>query len=327
MDLQEYDYHLPPELIAQHAVSPRSYSRLMVVHSREIQHRRFYQIIDCLQPGDVLVMNQSRVLKNKLIGKKVTGAAAEVILMDPLDAWTVRARLKCSRVRIGNEFFFDGIRAKVVGQENDIFHLLLDRPVVEVVDRHLYPNPPYIHRNVGEEYQTVYAQTPGSLAAPTAGLHFTDSLLLRLQKKGVLLAQVTLHVGFGTFLPIRDPHITNHAMEPEYYTIDEKNAERIRSAKRLFVVGTTTFKALQSAARQTGSVEATTEFSDFFIYPGVELKLAVTGLITNFHLPKSTLILLVSAYYGRDRILAAYSEAVKQRYRFFSLGDAMLLLQ
>ncbi|MBN1541226.1 tRNA preQ1(34) S-adenosylmethionine ribosyltransferase-isomerase QueA [candidate division KSB1 bacterium] len=326
MDLNEFDYHLPSELIAQYAVQPKSFARLMVLRGDEIQHRRFFHLIDYLQAGDVLVMNRSRVLRNKLTGQKVTGAAAEAILMNPLDGHTVRARIKCSKVRVGNAFIFEGLHARVVGQENDIFHLYFEQPVAEIVDRHLYPNPPYIHRTVGEEYQTVYALEPGSLAAPTAGLHFTRNLIRRLKQKGVLFAELTLHVGFGTFLPIRDQQILKHTMEPEYYTIDSANAERIREARRLFVVGTTTFKALQSSARPGGRVEARSEHSDLFIYPGVDLPVPVTGLITNFHLPKSTLILLVSAYYGKERILKAYRKAVECRYRFFSLGDAMLLL-
>ena len=327
MQLDDYDYHLPDSLIAQQAVTPRSYSRMLVVQGDQWVHKRFYHIIEYLQPGDVLVMNKTRVLKNKMTGNKISGAKAEMIIMAPVDENTVRARIQCSKVRVGNEFIFNGLKAKVVDQEHDIFLVQFEVPVKDVIDHHLYPNPPYIKRTVGDEYQTVYAAEPGSLAAPTSGLHFTPHLLKRLQQKGVILAWVTLHVGFGTFLPVRDPNVTGHRMEPEYYIIDQQTADTINNAKRLFVVGTTAFKALESSARQTGRVEARSEFSDLFIYPGIELKLPVKGLITNFHLPKSTLVLLVSAYYGWDKIKPAYEEAVRQKYRFFSLGDATFLLK
>ncbi|HPG38965.1 MAG TPA: tRNA preQ1(34) S-adenosylmethionine ribosyltransferase-isomerase QueA [bacterium] len=327
MNLDDFNYHLPQERIAQTAVTPRSYSRLMVVQGDSVLHKRFYNIVDHLQKGDVLVMNRTRVMKNKLVGHKVSGAQAEMIIMQPINENTVTARIQCSKVRIGNEFVFGVIHARVIDQQNDIFFVQLDQPLAAVIDHNLYPNPPYIKRTVGDEYQTVYASAPGSLAAPTSGLHYTTNLLQALQRKGVKTAFVTLHIGFGTFLPVRDPGIVHHKMEPEYYIIDEENAALINNAPRLFVTGTTALKAIESAAQANGRVEAKQEFSELFIYPGYEFKNPVSGLITNFHLPKSTLLLLVSAFYGWERIHAAYEQAVQKKYRFFSLGDAMLLLK
>ncbi|MBD3378579.1 tRNA preQ1(34) S-adenosylmethionine ribosyltransferase-isomerase QueA [candidate division KSB1 bacterium] len=327
LNLSDFDYFLPSELIAQTAVTPRSTSRLMVLKGDDLEHRRFYQLPEYLQQGDVIAINQSRVMKNKLIGRKSTGAAAEMILMQPVDENTVRCRIKCSRVRVGNVFEFDDLLAEVVEQQNDIFIVQFNRPVKEIVDHYLYPNPPYIHRAVGEEYQTVYARTPGSLAAPTAGLHFTPHLIRRIKAMGVQFATVTLHVGFGTFLPVRDTSITGHRMEAEYFEITPETAQAIQNANRLFVVGTTTLKALETSAQETGQIQPGKGWSELFIYPGYRFRMPVKGLVTNFHLPKSTLMLLVSAFYGRERVLAAYAEAVKQRYRFFSLGDATLMLK
>jgi S-adenosylmethionine:tRNA ribosyltransferase-isomerase len=327
MKLSDFDYTLPKEQIAQHAVVPKSYSRLLVVNGDQLYHRRFYQLGEFLQKGDVVVINQSKVLKNKLTGKKETGAAAEFIIMQAVDTFVAKGRLKCSRIRIGNRFYFDGLSATVVDRDEDIFYLKFDQPVKDIIDHYYYPNPPYIHRRVGDEYQTVYAEKGGSLAAPTAGLHFTPHLIRSLKKKGVTFTSITLHVGFGTFLPIRDNNIIDHKMEAEYYEISAKAAELINNAKRLFVVGTTTLKALESAARKNGNVTAKSEFSDLFIYPGFRFQLPVKGLITNFHLPKSSLILLVSAFYGWPRLKHAYEVAVKKGYRFFSLGDATLFLK
>ncbi len=326
MNLSDFDYKLPKEQIAQQAVFPKSYSRLLVVDDNKCIHKRFYQLGEFLQKDDVIVINQSKVLKNKLTGKKETGAAAEFIIMQAVDRCIAKGRLKCSRIRMGNRFYFNDLCARVVDRQKDIFYLEFDRPVMQIIDRYHYPNPPYIQRHVGEEYQTVYAKTAGSLAAPTAGLHFTPNLIRTLKKKGVRFTSVILHVGFGTFLPIRDEKIVHHKMEAEYYEIDRQTADIINQAKRLFVVGTTTLKALESSARQDGRVIPQKALSDLFIYPGYRFKLDVKGLITNFHLPKSSLILLVSAFYGWPRVKRAYEQAVKKGYRFFSLGDATLFL-
>jgi len=325
MELENFKYDLPEELIAQTAVTPRSFSKLLVLKGDHITHRRFYHIIEYFEKDDVLVLNKTRVMKNKLTGHKITGAKAEIIIMRPVDEYTVTARIQCSKVRIGNEFIFQNFHAKVIDQDEDIFIVQFDQSVYSIIDHFLYPNPPYIKRKVGEEYQTVYASDPGSLAAPTSGLHFTPNLLRKLKNKGIKIAYVTLHVGFGTFLPIRVQNIINHKMEPEYYEIDKENAELVNNAKRLFVVGTTALKALESSAGENGRVETRKEFSELFIYPGYRFKLPVIGLVTNFHLPRSTLILLVSAFYGWERIRTAYEEAVKKKYRFFSLGDATFL--
>ncbi len=330
MRLSDFSYSLPEELIAQDAVEPRSYARMMVVPgSGPFSHARFYRLPGLLRKGDVLVVNDTRVLHNKLLGQKDTGAHVEVIIEERLDAHTVKCRIKgTSHVKPGNVLLFTLAGKRFSGQvthKSEYFHLRLSVPVDTVLDRGMLPNPPYIHERISDSnYQTVYAEEKGSLAAPTAGLHFTDHLLSTVRKKDVAIVPITLHVGFGTFSPVRDEYITGHKMHPERYTITPEAADAINHAKRLFVVGTTALKALESTS-VSGRVMPGSQESTLFIYPGHRFRLHYTALITNFHLPRSSLLLLVSAFAGRERILDAYAEAVRRRYRFFSLGDAMLL--
>ncbi len=336
MNPSEFDYDLPTELIAQRAASPKDSSRLMVVHKDSIEHRRFYEIVKYLQEGDVLVINETRVSRAKICGQKITGSAAELIICDEIKGSRDRfhARIKGNKVKVGNRYnLFGGLRCEVVGQENDIFEVEFDRDITDDIISEYFelPTPPYVKEKLSSDadYQTVYANPAktGSLAAPTAGLHFTEDLMNRIKEKGVEIVKVCLHVDFGTFLPVRG-NIEEHRMHVERYEVSEDAAKAINERSgRLVCVGTTTVRTLESAADDSGNVAAGSGETGIFIYPGYRFKMKIDALITNFHLPKSTLLMLVSAYYGLERIMEAYSEAVQERYRFFSLGDGMILIK
>ena len=325
----DYYYELPKELIAQRPLEPRSSSRLMVVHPEKIEHRVFRDLPGYLRKGDVLVLNNTKVLPVRLVGRKATGGRVEVTLLKE----TGRGRWECfvkGRIGRGGRVFFNGAEAEITrsnrpGRFEIVFR---GRDPLRLIREHgEAPLPPYIKRKVSlEQYQTVYAEVPGSLAAPTAGLHFTPEMLRELRGKGVKISVVTLHIGPGTFLPVRAERPEEHRMEPEYYSIDRENVEAINSAERVIAVGTTTVKALESASKN-GTVRPHSGWSSLFIYPPYTFRSRIHGLLTNFHLPGSTLLMLVSAYAGWDRILKAYNEAVKRRYRFYSFGDAMLILR
>lgn len=344
MHINEFAYKLPVDLIAQYPAEKRENARLMVIHrdSGAIEHRRFYDILDYLSPGDCLVMNNSKVLPARLIGNKETmGIEVEFLLLKRKqgDVWEAMVRpgrrLKPGdRVRFSEEpllcatildYGDDGTRIVEFKYEGIFLEIL------EKVGR--MPLPPYIQRESGERdrerYQTVYCKIEGSVAAPTAGLHFTGELLDRIKAKGVYLAYVTLHVGIGTFRPVKCENIEEHRMHFEEYWIDEETADLINKTKasggKIFSVGTTSTRTLESAASEDGTVRAGHGNTDIFIYPGFKFRV-IDSQITNFHLPKSTLLMLVSAFYDREKILEAYKLAVKERYRFFSYGDAMLLL-
>ena len=344
MHINEFDYELPVDLIAQYPAEKRENARLMVIHrdSGAIEHRRFYDILDYLSPGDCLVMNNSKVLPARLIGNKETmGIEVEFLLLKRKqgDVWEAMVRpgrrLKPGdRVRFSEEpllcatildYGDDGTRIVEFKYEGIFLEIL------EKVGR--MPLPPYIQRESGERdrerYQTVYCKIEGSVAAPTAGLHFTGELLDRIKAKGVYLAYVTLHVGIGTFRPVKCENIEEHRMHFEEYWIDEETADLINKTKasggKIFSVGTTSTRTLESAASEDGTIKAGHGNTDIFIYPGFKFRV-IDSQITNFHLPKSTLLMLVSAFYDREKILEAYKLAVKERYRFFSYGDAMLLL-
>ena len=348
MHIDEFDYELPKELIAQSPAAGRDQCRLMVLDREKgtIEHRHFYDIIEYLKPGDCLVMNDSRVIPARLYGvKEGTGANIEFLLSKRIegDTWETLVR-PGRRLKPGDRVLFgDGIlEAEITGYgpggtRNVVFHydgVFLER--LEELGQ--MPLPPYIERPSSEEdkemYQTVYSRVDGSVAAPTAGLHFTEELLKKAEEKGVRLAYVTLHVGIGTFRPVKCDIVEEHQMHFEEYSVSEETAqiinETVRSGGRIISVGTTSTRTLESAAvwdDQTGKWMITPGHREtgIFIYPGYEYKL-VDSLITNFHLPKSTLIMLVSALYDREKILEAYREAVKERYRFFSYGDAMIIL-
>ena len=336
----DYDYYLPEELIAQTPLSDRSSSRLMVINrkNKTITHTHFKDIIDRLSSNDVLVINDTKVIPARLIGhKEDTGAVIEVLLLKDLgnNIWQTLAKPQ-KRVKIGTIISFgDGLlRAKCI-ELADMgickFELIYDGILVEILDKlGEMPLPPYIHEKLTDKdrYQTVYAKNPGSAAAPTAGLHFTPELLEKIKEKGIEIIPVTLHVGLGTFRPVTEEDASKHEMHSEYYEITKESADRLNEAKkngkRIISVGTTSTRTLESAIHDDGLFYPECKNTNIFIYPGYKFK-AIDALITNFHLPKSTLIMLVSALAGREFILEAYNEAVKEKYRFFSFGDAMFI--
>lgn len=327
MKLSDFNYHLPKELIAQKPPRKRSSSRLMVLNGSEVMHRRFYDIVKYLQKGDVLVVNDSRVMPARLFGRKKTGGRVEVLLVKK-DGKTWKCLIKGKNIRAGTEIIFNELKGVVTEKKGNKFKVDFDSGNFEkILEKHgKMPIPPYIKGEVEKSrYQTVYASNPGSIAAPTAGLHFTKRLLKEIESRGVKIASVTLHVGLGTFEPVKVEDITQHRMEAEYLEIGEKDARIINKTRgRLAAVGTTALKALESASDEDGNIKTISTWSNLFIYPSYKFKTRVDCLITNFHLPKSTLLMLVCAYAGRERILNAYDIAIKNSYRFYSFGDAML---
>ncbi|MCX8147611.1 MAG: tRNA preQ1(34) S-adenosylmethionine ribosyltransferase-isomerase QueA, partial [Candidatus Woesearchaeota archaeon] len=313
MDINDFDYYLPKELIAQKAARPKDSSRLMVLKNDKIEHKHFYDIVDYLQKNDVLVINESKVIRAKICGKKATGGNAALILCgkvnekDEKESRIFKARIKANKVRVGDKYIFrGGLSCEVIGQEKDIFTVRFNKPITKNIKKRFFelPAPPYVKRKLtkNSEYQTIYSRKEGSLAAPTAGLHFTRKLLRKIKKKGVKIAKVCLHIDFGTFLPVRGK-VEEHKMHEEYFEIDKKNADIINSRKgRLIAVGTTSVRALESSADENGKIMPKKGETDLFIYPGYKFKTKIDALITNFHLPKSTLLMLVSAYYGREKI-------------------------
>ena len=339
MDLKEFYYDLPEELIAQVPIQKRDESRLMVLdrNNKTIEHKIFKDILDYLKPGDCLVRNNTKVIPARIYGKKETGANVEFLLLNNIegDIWEAIVR-PGNKLHVGTKVTFgegllnaeilevmEGGTRKVKFTYNGIFNEILDQIG-------LMPLPPYIHEELKEKdrYQTVYAKYQGSAAAPTAGLHFTEELLEKIKEKGVEIANVTLHVGIGTFRPVKVEKIEEHHMHSEHYYIKKEDAEKINNAKknggRIISVGTTSCRVLESIADENGFVKETEGDTSIFIYPGYKFK-CIDALITNFHLPESTLLMLVSALAGKDYIMKAYEEAVKKKYRFFSFGDAMFI--
>ena len=340
MKTADFYYDLPQELIAQDPLEDRSSSRLMVLDrkSGEVSHHVFREIGDFLNPGDCLVLNNTKVIPARLYGKRSeTGAAVEILLLRRMenDVWEALVR-PGRKLRTGARVTFgDGILeaeiVDVVEDGNRLVHFQYEGIFEEILDRlGQMPLPPYITHELKDKnrYQTVYAKYDGSAAAPTAGLHFTPQLLEDLRSKGVDIAEVTLHVGLGTFRPVKVEDVTQHHMHSEFYRIDEKTADQINRAKknggRIICVGTTSCRTLETAADENGILHAGSGWTDIFIYPGYRFKI-LDALITNFHLPESTLLMLVSALAGKENIMAAYAQAVKERYRFFSFGDAMFI--
>lgn len=340
MDVKDFDYDLPEELIAQDPLEDRSSSRLMLLDKKsgEIKHTVFKHIVDQLCPGDCLVINNTKVIPARLMGtKRDTGAAIEVLLLKRKEnnIWETLVK-PGKKAKPGTEIVFgDGLLSgtvlEVVEEGNRLIQFQFQGIFEEILDQlGQMPLPPYITHQLQDKnrYQTVYAKHEGSAAAPTAGLHFTQELLEQIRNKDVDIAEVTLHVGLGTFRPVKVENVQDHHMHSEFYCIDEDAAEKVNRAKcsgrRVIAVGTTSCRTLESAGAQDGSIRACSGWTDIFIYPGYEFKV-VDALITNFHLPQSTLIMLVSALAGREHVLAAYEEAVRQNYRFFSFGDAMFI--
>lgn len=341
MKLSDFNYHLPEELIAQDPLLKRSDSRLMVLNREtgSIEHRAFHNIIEYLNPGDCLVVNETKVLPARLIGvKEGTGASIEVLLLKRVDDRVWETLVKPGKkARPGARISFGegklvGEVMDVVEEGNRIVRFEYEGIFEEVLDElGQMPLPPYITHALEDKnrYQTVYAKHTGSAAAPTAGLHFTEELLEQIEEKGVKIARVTLHVGLGTFRPVKVENILEHHMHSEFYMIDEDAAEIINTTKKnggkIISVGTTSTRTLESVADENGLVKPCSGWTEIFIYPGYKFKI-VDKLITNFHLPESTLLMLVSALYDREKILEAYEEAVEQKYRFFSFGDAMFIM-
>lgn len=340
MKTSDFYYDLPQELIAQTPLERRDTSRLMVLDpaTQRIEHRHFYDLIDYLNPGDCLVMNDSRVLPARLLGKRMpTGGAVEVLLLTDRGNKTWECLVKPGRkLHEGAQISFgDGALTAEVTQVlesgNRLVQFHYDGIFLEILERlGKMPLPPYIKEELedGERYQTVYSRVSGSAAAPTAGLHFTKELLERIEQKGVHLAYITLHVGLGTFRPVKVEDVTAHHMHSEFCMISAETAallnETRRAGKRIVCVGTTSCRTLESLADENGGFAERSAWTDIFIYPGYRFR-AMNALVTNFHLPESTLIMLVSAFAGYDFTMRAYREAVQERYRFFSFGDAMLL--
>ena len=340
MNVSDFYYDLPEELIAQTPIEKRDESRLMVLNraNQTIEHKTFKDIIDYLEPGDCLVRNNTKVIPARLYGKKSTGAKIEFLLLNRIegDIWECIVR-PGHKLKPGTEVEFgDGLlkgivldimpggTRKVEFKYEGIFNEILDKIG-------LMPLPPYIHESLKDKdrYQTVYAKYDGSAAAPTAGLHFTPELFEKIKAKGIDVANVTLHVGIGTFRPVKVENVEEHHMHSEHFYIKQEDVDKINNAKkngkRVIAVGTTSCRVLETIADENGLVKPTEGDTQIFIYPGYKYK-CLDGLVTNFHLPESTLIMLVSALAGRDYIMKAYNEAVKEKYRFFSFGDAMLIL-
>lgn len=340
MKVSDFDFYLPEELIAQHPLEKRDSSRLMVLNKKtgEIEHRHFHDIVDYLNEGDTIVLNNTRVMPARLIGEKVeTGGKIEFLLLKRLegDKWECLAK-PGRRAKIGERFIFgEGkLTCKVVDivkEGNRVIEFSYEGIFEEVLDQlGEMPLPPYITEKLEdkERYQTVYSKEKGSAAAPTAGLHFTEDLLGKIKAKGVNVAYLTLHVGLGTFRPVKVDDINDHTMHSEYYHLDKENADLINETKKkgnkVIAVGTTSTRTLETIGDENGFVKEQSGWTDIFIYPGYKYKV-VDNLITNFHLPESTLIMLVSALAGKENVMNAYEEAVKERYRFFSFGDSMFI--
>ena len=340
MDVKDFDYYLPEELIAQDPLEDRSSSRLMVLDKKtgEIQHKIFKDILDYLKPGDCLVLNNTKVIPARLFGvKEGTQAKIEILLLKRKgnDIWETLVK-PGKKAKPGTKIIFgDGLLVgeviDVVEDGNRLIQFSYEGIFEEILDQlGQMPLPPYITHTLKDKnrYQTVYAKYDGSAAAPTAGLHFTKELLEKVKAKGIDIAEVTLHVGLGTFRPVKVENVLDHHMHSEFYMVSAEAAEKINATKdrggRIISVGTTSTRTLESAADENGRLKECSGWTEIFIYPGYKFKL-IDCLITNFHLPQSTLVMLVSALAGREHVLAAYEEAVKEKYRFFSFGDAMFI--
>lgn len=334
MKTSDFYFDLPPERIAQHPIERRDHSKLLVMdrQSGDIEHTTFSHLPDYLRAGDVLVINDTKVLPARIFGTKETGARVEFLLLEETAPKLWHCLVKPGRrARVGDRFDFGPMTAQITGLLADgLREVRLEysgtlEPILDQIGT--MPLPPYIHQSLEEQsrYQTIYAAHTGSSAAPTAGLHFTPELLQTLERQGIQIAKCTLHVGLGTFRPVKVDSITDHIMHEEWYELKPDQAEIINQAKRVIAVGTTSVRTLESIAAKHGRIRPDTGRTDIFIYPGYRFQV-VQGMITNFHLPESTLVMLVSAFSSREHILQAYQVAIEQDYRFFSFGDAMLIL-
>lgn len=337
--LSDYDYDLPQELIGQTPTIPRDHSRLLAINKEEktYEHKKFYEIYDYLKKGDVLVRNSTKVIPARLIGAKESGAVMEVFLLKRLELnkWECLVR-RAKKLKIGQDIIFGegelrGTLLEVKDDGNRVIEFKFQGIFEDVIDRlGEMPLPPYITEKLedGDRYQTVYAKKGQSVAAPTAGLHFTKELFEKLEEKGVIVTDVFLEVGLGTFRPVQTENVLDHKMHSEFFEVPEETATEINKAKkegrRVIAVGTTSVRTLESASRVKGEIQASSGDTEIFIYPGYDFKI-VDGLITNFHLPKSTLLMLVSAFSEKKFMFDVYEEAIKEKYNFFSFGDAMFI--
>ena len=346
MKRSDFDYQLPPELIAQHPLPERSASRLLVLDgpSRVVSHHQFRELLDFLNPDDLLVFNDTRVIPARLWGRKATGGRVEILIERLTGPETALAHIRASKspkagslIHLSREPRGEpgSHRLQVTGREGELFCVASQDgcTLADILqDIGHMPLPPYIERGDEsadkERYQTVYAKREGAVAAPTAGLHFTEALLAQIDARGIRRATVTLHVGAGTFQPVREDEIENHLMHKEYFEVDESVCEAVRATRarggRVIAVGTTAVRSLESASRENGEIQPLRGDTDIFIFPGYRFR-SVDAMLTNFHLPESTLLMLVSAFAGREPIMAAYAQAIVQQYRFFSYGDAMFI--
>jgi S-adenosylmethionine:tRNA ribosyltransferase-isomerase len=328
--LKRYDFDLPEELIAQEPVEPRDHARLMVLRDG-IEHRFFYNLPEYMERGDVLILNDTRVMKARIKGQKETGGRVEILILEELGENYYRCLVKGKKIREGTKLIFGEIVGKVLKKDEGICDIEFSGDIMALArERGEIPLPPYIKnppRDAEEKYQTVFAKKEGAVAAPTAGLHFTPELLERIRERGVKIGYITLHVSYGTFKPVKSEDVREHRVDEEYYVVSEEVAEIINNRSgRLFAVGTTVMRALESSSER-GEVHPSHGYTNIFIYPGYDFKSGVDALVTNFHVPRSSLILLVTAFGGYDRVMHAYKVAIEKRYRFFSFGDAMLLFR
>ena len=338
MNIKEFDFELPEELIAQHAVEPRDHSKLLVLNKnkRTREHKKFFNIIDFLKKDDVLVINRTKVIPARLFGKKETGSVMECFLLKRYDLYTWEVLLKpAKKLKLGQKIIFsDELSAELVEIKEDgnrVLKFEFEGRFEEILDRlGEMPLPPYIAEKLEDKnrYQTVYAKEGESVAAPTAGLHFTEELLEKIREKGITIAEVFLDVGLGTFRPVQVENILEHNMHSESYRVPKETADIINKAKknnqRIIAVGTTSVRTLESVVNEDGIVEAKEGDTSIFIYGDYKFKV-VDGIITNFHLPKSTLIMLISAFGGKEFVFESYEEAIKEKYRFYSFGDSMFI--
>jgi len=328
--LKNYDFELPQELIAQEPVEPRDHARLMVL-SDKIEHRYFYDLPEYMEKGDVLILNDTKVIKARVKGIKDTGGKVEILILEKLDENYYRCLVKGKKIHPGTILIFEDIRGVVRNKNEGICDIEFNGNIMELAQkRGEIPLPPYIKnppKDAEEKYQTVFARKEGAVAAPTAGLHFTPQLLKKIEDKGVKIGYITLHVSYGTFKPVKTEDVREHRVDEEYYIVGEEVAKLINERDgRLFAVGTTVTRALESSSKN-GIIYPSQGYTNIFIYPGYKFQSGIDALITNFHVPRSSLILLVTAFGGYERVMRAYRIAIEKKYRFYSFGDAMLIFK
>lgn len=328
--LRNYDFELPEELIAQEPTEPRDHARLMVLREG-IEHRYFYNLSEYMDKGDVLILNDTKVIKARIRGIKDTGGKVEILILERLGENYYRCLVKGKKIHPGSVLIFEDIKGVVRAKNEGICDIEFSGDIMELARRRgEVPLPPYIKnppKDAEEKYQTVFARREGAVAAPTAGLHFTPQLLKEIERKGVKIGYITLHVSYGTFKPIKTEDIREHRVDEEYYIVGEEVAKLINEREgRLFAVGTTVTRALESSSKN-GIIYPSQGYTNIFIYPGYKFQSGIDALITNFHVPRSSLILLVTAFGGYERVMKAYKIAIEKKYRFYSFGDAMLIFK